>query len=120
VGFIRTPEGRAALARGIEEARLRQLPLVVLHVDSPEPAGHQRLDDLRTELDSAGIDYRLKSGYRGLQAADELVQTAQAEDAELIVIGLRKRSPVGKFLLGSNAQQVLLDAGCPVLAVKAP
>jgi nucleotide-binding universal stress UspA family protein len=120
VGFIRTPEGRAALARGVEEARLRRLPLVVVHIDSPEPTGRQRLDDLRAELEASGVEYRLQSAYRGLEPAEDLVQSAEAEDAQLIVIGLRKRSPVGKFLLGSNAQRVLLDAACPVLAVKAP
>jgi nucleotide-binding universal stress UspA family protein len=48
-----------------------------------------------------------------------VLRAAESADAEFIVIGLRRRSPVGKLLLGSNAQRVLLDAACPVLAVKA-
>jgi nucleotide-binding universal stress UspA family protein len=44
---------------------------------------------------------------------------AESEQAEFIVIGLRRRTPVGKLILGSNAQRILLDASCPVLAVKA-
>ena len=44
---------------------------------------------------------------------------AESEGAALIVIGLRRRSPVGKLLLGSNSQTLLLHADCPVLAVKA-
>ena len=52
--------------------------------------------------------------------AEVLVELAEETNAELIVIGVRRRTPVGKLLLGSQAQKVLLDAECPVLAVKAP
>ena len=44
---------------------------------------------------------------------------AEETNADFIVIGLRRRTPVGKLILGSNAQRILLDAPCPVLAVKA-
>ena len=51
--------------------------------------------------------------------AEDLISVADEESADFIVIGLRRRSPVGKLILGSNAQRILLDASCPVLAVKA-
>ncbi len=56
---------------------------------------------------------------RGFEPAEDLISIAEASGAELIVIGLRRRTPVGKLILGSNAQRILLDAHCPVLAVKA-
>ena len=52
-------------------------------------------------------------------AAEDLLLVSGEVHAELIVIGLRRRTPVGKLILGSNAQRILLDAVCPVLAVKA-
>jgi nucleotide-binding universal stress UspA family protein len=55
---------------------------------------------------------------RGRDASEEILAVAHERRAELVVIGLRRRSPVGKLLLGSTAQRVLLDAPCPVLAVK--
>ena len=48
----------------------------------------------------------------------DLLDAAEAADASLIVVGIRHRSPMGKLLLGSAAQQILLEAACPVLAVK--
>ena len=65
------------------------------------------------------MDHEVRQLVRGMDPADDLVNVAQDVEADIIVIGLRRRSPVGKLILGSNAQKILLDATCPVLAVKA-
>ena len=54
----------------------------------------------------------------GVDTAEELLKAMDNDDAELLVVGIRHRSPVGKLLLGSVAQQVLLECPKPVLAVK--
>ena len=77
------------------------------------------IEELTGQLEASGVPYEVKFAGDALDPADELLRAADAADAEFIVIGLRRRSPVGKLLLGSNAQRVLLDAACPVLAVKA-
>jgi nucleotide-binding universal stress UspA family protein len=56
---------------------------------------------------------------RGMEPAEDLIAVAEEIEADFIVIGLRRRTPVGKLILGSNAQRILLEAPCPVLAVKA-
>ncbi len=73
----------------------------------------------RSALADSGVEFDLRQLVRGFEPAEDLISIAEANQAELIVIGLRRRSPVGKLILGSNAQRVLLDAHCPVLAVKA-
>ena len=77
------------------------------------------LGAVRATLDASGVSYEVRQLVRGFEPAEDLISIAEANSAELIVIGLRRRSPVGKLILGSNAQRVLLDAHCPVLAVKA-
>ena len=119
VGFIRSPQGWAALAAGIDEARRRSSPLLVSHVVGGPDGERDSLRDLREQLDPSGVPYELRPDYVGLSPADHLVNLAAKEHAELVVIGLRRRSPVGKLFLGSNAQRILLEVGCPVLAVKA-
>jgi nucleotide-binding universal stress UspA family protein len=114
VGYSAKPEGRAALKRALSEARLRSAALVVVDT-SPEAEA----DDLEAELAASGITYEIRTPADADDSADELIRIADTTDADFIVIGLRRRSPVGKLLLGSNAQRVLLDAACPVLAVKA-
>ena len=114
VGYSSKPEGRAALKRALAEAELRHGELVVVHTSVDVEVA-----DLRAELAQTGIPHEVKEAADALDPAEELITTAEDRDAEFIVIGLRRRSPVGKLLLGSNAQRVLLDASCPVLAVKA-
>lgn len=114
VGYSSKPEGQAALRRAIAEASLRQSQLIVVHT-----SGQDEVADLTSQLEGSGITYHVRQAPDALDPAEELINAAEGSGAEFIVIGLRKRSPVGKLLLGSNAQRVLLDASCPVLAVKA-
>ena len=114
VGYSAKPEGRAALQRALSEAKLRGAALVVVDT-SPE----LETDALAAELAASGVSYEIRTPADVHDSAEELIRTAETTDADFIVIGLRRRSPVGKLLLGSNAQRVLLDAACPVLAVKA-
>lgn len=122
-GFLRSPEGRAALDRAIDEARLRDAELVVIHTLRDEPdeveAYREELASVEKRLKEAGIPHRIRELVRGNEPGDDLLEAAKEEDADLIVIGVRRRSPVGKLVLGSNAQRVLLNADCAVLAVKA-
>jgi nucleotide-binding universal stress UspA family protein len=127
VGYVDKPEGEAALERAIEEAKLRESRLVVVssHRGGDEFDGeasqkvHDALARVETQLEASGLEHEVRNMVRGFEPAEDLISIAEANGADLIVIGLRRRSPVGKLILGSNAQRVLLDAHCPVLAVKA-
>jgi nucleotide-binding universal stress UspA family protein len=127
VGYVPKPEGKAALRRAAQEAKLRDSRLVVVNshrggreFDRDDAIESEaQLQEVKSELDSHGVEHDVRQLVRGMDPAEDLVNVANEVDAELIVIGLRRRSPVGKLILGSNAQRVLLDAPCPVLAVKA-
>lgn len=127
LGYVPTPEGEAALARGIDEAKLRSAELVIVHSrktastrDMDEIAEERReIDQLETRMQAAGVPYEIHDYVRGKTPSEDLVGVARDVGAELIVIGLRRRTMTGKFLLGSNASEILLGADCPVLAVKA-
>ena len=127
VGYVPRAEGRAALRRAAEEARLRGTRLIVInsnrggsHLDDDDAIRHEReLESVREKLDQDGVDHEVRQLVRGLDPAEDVIAVAEEVHADIIVIGLRRRTPVGKLILGSNAQRILLDAPCPVLAVKA-
>jgi nucleotide-binding universal stress UspA family protein len=127
VGYVATKEGRAALKRAAEECVLRGTKLVVISSHrggkdfDVDEAGkfESELSRVQSMLEEQGLQHEVRQLVRGNDPAEDLISVAEEEHAEFIVIGLRRRSPVGKLILGSNAQRILLDASCPVLAVKA-
>jgi nucleotide-binding universal stress UspA family protein len=127
VGYVDSPEGNAALDAAVEQAKLTSSPMVVVashkggaSMGSPEAyALEQVLEKVRGRLADSGVSFEVRALVRGNDVSEDLVDLAEQTKARLIVIGLRKRSPVGKLILGSNSQQILLEAPCAVLAVKA-
>ena len=127
VGYVPTKEGRAALRRAGQECQRRGADLVLVRTvragvpfdQETQVAFAGDLADLTARLDAVGRRYETREMTDSGDAADDLLQVADEVHAEMIVIGLRRRTPVGKLILGSNAQRILLDAACPVLAVKA-
>ena len=127
VGYVPTKEGRAALRRAADESLLRKSKLIVINSQRGgrdfDGAEAERFDAelsrIQGELDEVGVQHEVRQLVRGNEPAEDLIAVAEEESADFIVIGLRRRTPVGQLILGSNAQRILLDASCPVLAVKA-
>ena len=126
VGYVASAEGRAALTRGVEEAKLRSWRLIVANSNK---GGHSldrdealrleaELNQVRADLEATGLDFDVRGLVRGQEISEDMVDLATEVDAELIVIGIRRRSPVGKLVLGSTAATILLEADCTVIAAR--
>jgi nucleotide-binding universal stress UspA family protein len=126
LGYLATPEGTAAFEYAKRWAGAADATLVVVNTgrngdySHPNFASAQDLDAIRSELAEAGIEHDVWQPTDGKPAAEAILTAAVSHTADLIVIGLRRRTPAGKLITGSTAQHVLLDATCPVLTVKAP
>jgi nucleotide-binding universal stress UspA family protein len=123
VGYSADPFGRAALEHGIAEAKLRDTTLNVINSTSGEAYVDARfaqpgeVHDIEERLANCGVQFELSQPV-GVDTVAELLKAMKRDDAQLLVIGIRHRNPVGKLLLGSVAQQLLLECPKPVLAVK--
>jgi nucleotide-binding universal stress UspA family protein len=125
LAYVFTPEGDAALAATIEEAKRRSSDVLVVNVTRP-PSGEtspyseeQELDAVQARLAEAGVASEVRLLPAGTDPVDAIIAGARRTASELVVIGLRRRTAVGKLVLGSTAQRLLLELDCPVLAVKA-
>ncbi|MGQ7298181.1 universal stress protein [Quadrisphaera sp. KR29] len=126
VGYVPKPEGRAALVAALEEADLRGESLHVLNTSKgdaysdPGYATDEDLAEVEALLEESGVPYELEHRLGSAAgAADDILEAVERLGASLVVIGIRRRTPTGKLLFGSDAQRVLLQVPCQVLAVKA-
>lgn len=126
VAYIHTPEGEAALTAAVDEARRRTTKAVVVNVtrpaaevDSPMSA-EQVLDAAAALFERAGVEVEVRQLPGSPDRAREILAVTSEIEPELLVIGMRRRSPMGELLIGSTSQRILRGADCPVLVVKAP
>jgi|SRR6185312_8869488 nucleotide-binding universal stress UspA family protein len=123
VGYSADPFGRAALEHAIAEAKLRGSSLCVVNSTAGDAyvdarfAQSAEVHDIEEQLANCGVEFELTQPV-GVDAAQDLLKRMERDDAELLVIGVRHRNPVGKLLLGSVSQRLLLECPKPVLAVK--
>ena len=126
LAWIHTPEGDAALAAAVQEARSRATGAVVVNVTRPVAevnapmSAEQGLDAVAALFQRAGVEVEVRQLPASLDRAGDILAVVSEIQPELVVIGMRRRSPVGELMLGGTPQRIIRSAECPVLVVKAP
>lgn len=127
VGYVPDATGFLAITEAVQQARFWQTDVVIVNVVDDAgfvkatAADDRDLDAVARRLTEDGVQFSVRHvNQDSRHASDEILKAAEEVETELIVVGLQRRSPVGKALLGSNAQRILLGATCPVLAVRSP
>ena len=113
VGYVPTREGETALDHAVGEARSRGARLVVVNTSRGDALVDERyVDDdqlatLRAKLADSGVDHELVHTMRGRDASEEILAVAEERRAQLVLIGLRRRSPSA-----SSCSAPPLNASC--------
>ncbi len=78
----------------------------------------KNFEEITSYFNEEGIKNETHLLVRGLETGEDIVKFAKEKNVDQVIIGVKNRSKVGKLLFGSTAQVVILEAPCPVLAVK--
>lgn len=121
IGYVPTPVGEAALAAGLAEAAAHGDDVVILNSPRTGSTVDTNLvgpDELLAAASAAGVSAVVDHTEHGADIVDAFTTLIESTGARLVVIGMRRRSPVGKLMMGSDAQRLLLTLDVPILAVK--
>ncbi|MFC5730626.1 MULTISPECIES: universal stress protein [Nocardioides] len=122
IGYVPTPAGEAALTAGLAEAGRSGDEVVILNSprrgSTVDPSLVGDTDALLARARDAGVAATIDQTDHGPDVVDTFEALVERSGARLVVLGLRRRSPVGKLVMGSDAQRLLLELSVPILAVK--
>ena len=126
VGYDGSNVSKEAIAIAEKHANVFKAEIILVHsmVGGPEVPrkdfenAEKDLDYEKNTLLDKKVPCKQIVSVRGLEAGEDLVQLADEHKADEIIIGVRRRSTVGKLIFGSTAQYVVLNASCPVVTVK--
>lgn len=122
LAYVPSASGEAALTFAVEDALRRDAALVVLASDAgADPRKARGVTDprpLAERLTETGLELDLRTVPRRDDPADDILDAIDETHPDLVVLGIRRRTPIGKFLLGSTSQRVVMESTAPVTLVK--
>ena len=122
LAYVPSATSEAAFDFAIEEAERRDASLLVLASErAPDPRKARGVTDqrpLQERLEETGLGFELRTVPKRDDPADDILDAVEHDDVDLVILGIRKRTPIGKILLGSTSQRVAIESPVPVVMVK--
>ena len=122
LAYVPSATSEAAFDFAVEEAERRDASLLVLASErAPDPRKARGVTDqrpLQERLEETGLGFELRTVPKRDDPADDILDAVEHDDVDLVILGIRKRTPSGKILLGSTSQRVAIESPVPVVMVK--
>lgn len=126
VAYDGTKEAKEAVRLAVRHAKAFNARIILAYsmVGGPEiprkefEHAEKELQTQEILLKEEGLACETLLSVRGLETGEDIVKLAEEKQAEEIIIGIQRKSKVGKLLFGSTAQYIILRAPCPVITVQ--
>ena len=122
LAYVPSATSEAAFDFAVEEAERRDASLLVLASErAPDPRKARGVTDqrpLQERLEETGLGFELRTVPKRDDPADDILDAVEHDDVDLVILGIRKRTPIGKILLGSTSQRVAIESPVPMVMVK--